>query len=65
MAGFRLMRRTCADWTATWGKHMKSVQFKEIKVIIVQPLIPFRKVFVSYFVFSSYLDLLNVIAFSS
>jgi len=30
-SGFRLMRRTCLDWHATWGKHMKSVQFKDIK----------------------------------
>ncbi len=61
MAGFRLMRRTCADWTATWGKHMKSVQFKEIKVIIVQPLFPF----LSCLICSSCLDLSKFIAFSS
>jgi len=30
-SGFRLMRKTCQDWTATWGKHMKSPMFKEIK----------------------------------
>jgi len=30
-SGFRLMRKTCNDWTATWGKHMKSPLFKEIK----------------------------------
>lgn len=29
--GFRLMRKTCIDWTATWGKHMKSPQFREVK----------------------------------
>lgn len=29
--GFRLMRRTCNDWSATWGKHMKSPQFREVK----------------------------------
>merc|ERR1719507_2593833 len=30
-SGFRLMRKTCSDWGATWGKHMKPPQFKEIK----------------------------------
>lgn len=30
-SGFRLMRKTCQDWTATWGKHMKYIQFKEVK----------------------------------
>jgi len=30
-SGFRLMRKTCLDWTATWGKHMKYIQFKEVK----------------------------------
>ena len=30
-SGFRLMRKNVADWTCTWGRHMKSPQFKEIK----------------------------------
>merc|ERR550519_665223 len=30
--GYRLMRRTCTDWAATWGKHMKSPQFRELRV---------------------------------
>merc|ERR1719397_2390051 len=30
-SGFRLMRKTCSDWGATWGKHMKPPAFKEIK----------------------------------
>lgn len=30
-SGFRLMRKTCQDWSATWGKHMKPPAFKEIK----------------------------------
>jgi len=30
-SGFRLMRKTCSDWSATWGKHMKPPAFKEIK----------------------------------
>jgi len=30
-SGFRLMRKTCTDWGATWGKHMKSGMFKEVK----------------------------------
>ena len=25
------MRKNVADWTCTWGRHMKSPQFKEIK----------------------------------
>lgn len=29
-SGYRLMRKTCTDWHATWGKHMKSGLFKEI-----------------------------------
>merc|ERR1719193_2961001 len=29
-SGYRLMRKTCTDWHATWGKHMKSALFKEI-----------------------------------
>eukprot|EP00092_Neocalanus_flemingeri_P038130 GFUD01041502.1.p1 GENE.GFUD01041502.1~~GFUD01041502.1.p1 ORF type:complete len:823 (+),score=239.66 GFUD01041502.1:63-2531(+) len=30
-SGFRLMRKNCTDWTCTWGRHMKSPMFKEIK----------------------------------
>jgi len=30
-SGFRLMRRNCQDWSCTWGRHIKSPQFKEIK----------------------------------
>jgi len=30
-SGFRLMRKNVSDWTCTWGRHMKSPQFKEIK----------------------------------
>ena len=25
------MRRNCQDWSCTWGRHIKSPQFKEIK----------------------------------
>ncbi len=28
-SGFRLMRKNCAEWGGTWGKHMKSSAFKE------------------------------------
>ena len=28
-SGFRLMRKNCTEWGGTWGKHMKSAQFKE------------------------------------
>ena len=27
-SGYRLMRKNCVDWNATWGKHMKSSLFK-------------------------------------
>jgi len=30
-SGFRLMKKNCQDWTCTWGRHMKSPMFKEIK----------------------------------
>jgi len=30
-SGFRLMRKNCLDWSCTWGRHMKSPMFKEIK----------------------------------
>jgi len=30
-SGFRLMRKNCLDWSCTWGRHMKSPQFKEVK----------------------------------
>jgi len=30
-SGYRLMRKNCVDWNATWGKHMKSSLFKEVE----------------------------------
>ena len=30
-SGFRLMRKNCTDWTSTFGRHMKSPLFKELK----------------------------------
>ena len=29
-SGFRLMRKSCSEWGGSWGKHMKSPQFKDL-----------------------------------